>query len=159
MDILSFLQRKKKPQVAMTFTCNEGKALELISDVAVSYEGKIAEGFKGQWDTGATGTCISQNVVDALNMKPYAKGIAHSPTGPKEVSMYHISLVLPGSCTVNDVDAALTYFGDENIDVLIGMDVITLGDFAVSNYNGRTMFSFRIPSMEETDYTKNVQHE
>ena len=28
-------------------------------------------------------------------------------------------------------------------DVLIGMDIIGLGDFAVSNYRGKTTFTFR----------------
>jgi len=34
------------------------------------------------------------------------------------------------------------------------MDVISLGDFAVTNFNGKTMFSFRTPSMAEIDFTK-----
>ena len=44
-----------------------------------------------------------------------------------------------------------------NCDVLIGMDVITSGDFAVSNHNGKTVFSFRVPSVETTDYVKKAQ--
>ena len=42
--------------------------------------------------------------------------------------------------------------GNQGLGVLIGMDIITAGDFAVSNYNGTTMFSFRIPSQKKTDY-------
>jgi hypothetical protein len=30
-------------------------------------------------------------------------------------------------------------------DVLIGMDIISLGDFNISNANGKTLFSFVIP--------------
>jgi hypothetical protein len=37
-------------------------------------------------------------------------------------------------------------------DILIGMDIIGMGDFAVSNYNGRIVFSFRVPSMAEIDF-------
>ena len=36
--------------------------------------------------------------------------------------------------------------------VLIGMDIINLGDFAVTNKNGRTAFSFRTPSIEYIDF-------
>jgi hypothetical protein len=39
-------------------------------------------------------------------------------------------------------------------DMLIGMDVINLGDFAVTNYNGRTMFSFRMPSADRIDFVR-----
>ena len=40
----------------------------------------------------------------------------------------------------------------QGIDVLIGMDIINRGDFAVSNRNGATSFSFRIPSVEDFDF-------
>ena len=36
-------------------------------------------------------------------------------------------------------------------DVLIGMDVITSGDFTLSNFQGATWFSFRIPSVAGID--------
>ena len=41
---------------------------------------------------------------------------------------------------------------EQGIDVLIGMDVISKGDFAISYYNGKTQFSFRIPSQNDVDY-------
>jgi uncharacterized protein YecA (UPF0149 family) len=34
------------------------------------------------------------------------------------------------------------------------MDVIARGDFALSNFNGKTTFSYRIPSVARTDYVK-----
>jgi hypothetical protein len=41
----------------------------------------------------------------------------------------------------------VTEFIDENdFDVIIGMDIITCGDFAISNYGRKTVVSFRIPS-------------
>lgn len=39
-------------------------------------------------------------------------------------------------------------------DVLIGMDIITLGDCSITNVNGKTVFSFRIPSTETVDYVQ-----
>jgi len=37
-------------------------------------------------------------------------------------------------------------------DVLIGMDVITQGDFAITNKDGMTTFSFRTPSLITIDF-------
>ena len=37
-------------------------------------------------------------------------------------------------------------------EVLIGMDIINRGDFAVTNRDGRTKFSFRIPSQADIDF-------
>ena len=42
--------------------------------------------------------------------------------------------------------------GAQGIDILIGMDIISKGDFAISNYNGKTQFSFRLPSQQDVDY-------
>jgi len=41
---------------------------------------------------------------------------------------------------------------------LIGMDVITLGDFSITNHNGITCMSFRVPSSHEIDYVKNPNY-
>lgn len=41
-----------------------------------------------------------------------------------------------------------------DVDMLIGMDVISKGDFAVTNVGGITTFSFRIPSQETIDYVQ-----
>ena len=40
----------------------------------------------------------------------------------------------------------------QGMDVLIGMDIIGAGDFVVTNRNGRTKLSFRIPSQGDTDF-------
>ena len=41
-----------------------------------------------------------------------------------------------------------------NADALIGMDVITRGDFVITNQNGKTTMSFRMPSLSNLDYVK-----
>lgn len=41
-----------------------------------------------------------------------------------------------------------------DVDVVIGMDVIACGDFAVTNKDGLTVFTFRIPSIARYDYVK-----
>ena len=39
-------------------------------------------------------------------------------------------------------------------DVLIGMDIISQGDFAVTNHGGITKFSFRMPSVTHIDFVE-----
>jgi hypothetical protein len=67
-------------------------------------------------------------------------------------NVYLLNVLLPNGATIIKVKALEGT--PNNCDMLIGMDVITLGDFAVTNFNGKTMFSFRIPSMTEIDFTK-----
>ena len=38
--------------------------------------------------------------------------------------------------------------------MLIGMDIINLGDFAITNKNGNTKFTFEIPSSRDIDFVK-----
>jgi hypothetical protein len=70
----------------------------------------------------------------------------------KPCNVYSVNLYLPNGIKVPDVNVAEGIpFG---CDMLIGMDIIGLGDFAVSNYSGRTLFSFRMPSLTEIDFVK-----
>lgn len=39
-------------------------------------------------------------------------------------------------------------------DMLIGMDIILLGDFCLTNKDGKSVFSFRIPSKEHIKLTE-----
>lgn len=39
---------------------------------------------------------------------------------------------------------------------VIGMDIITMGDFCISNYGNNTVMTFRFPSLETIDYCKEV---
>lgn len=60
---------------------------------------------------------------------------------------------MPNGVTVKNVLVSCSDLGDD-IDVLIGMDIIKHGDFAITNVNGKTTFSFRTPSIQEIDYVK-----
>ena len=42
-------------------------------------------------------------------------------------------------------------------DVLIGMDIITRGDFSITNVGGRTVFSYRIPSLKLVDFVAEIE--
>jgi uncharacterized protein YchJ len=41
-------------------------------------------------------------------------------------------------------------------DALIGMDIIASGDFAITNFNGKTTISYRTPSIQEIDFVKQI---
>jgi hypothetical protein len=44
-----------------------------------------------------------------------------------------------------------------DIDALIGMDILGLGDFAVTHHGGNTAFSFCVPSRRHIDFVAEVQ--
>lgn len=109
--------------------------------------------FTGLWDTGAQGTFITQAVVDKCGLQPFTlKRVKGAYGDATDRNVYLINLGLPNGVMIQNVEATWGEMG--GIDVLIGMNIITLGDFAVTNQNNTTTFSFRIPSLHTIDYTK-----
>jgi predicted aspartyl protease len=110
---------------------------------------------KGLWDTGATGSVITKAVADSIGIQPTGRKIVHHANGSDEVNTYLVNFVLPGNVVITGVNA--TEGKLSGIDILIGMDVISLGDFSITNYKGKTVMSFRVPSCHEIDYIKHIQ--
>ena len=75
----------------------------------------------------------------------------------KVCNVYLVDVVLRNNVTVKDIHVIEAELDNQNIDMLIGMDIIGLGDFAVTNVNGITKFTFRLPSVEEIDFVKQIQ--
>ena len=144
-----------KPTPGLSFTATyKSISLELRSIVYVESpitKNNIEVG--AIWDTGAMRSLITPGIASKLNLKPVAKALIDTPSDKNVPSnVYLINIHLPNGATIINVQALE---GTPNsCDMLIGMDVITLGDFTVTNYNEQTMFSFRIPSMGEIDFTK-----
>ena len=73
--------------------------------------------------------------------------------GTQLSNVYLIDVYLPNRVIAEEVEAVESpALAGELDDVLIGMDIIGLGDFAVSNFQGKTTFAFRIPSLAESDF-------
>ena len=104
------------------------------------------------WDTGASGTCISKKLAQELNLKPISKAKVFHAGGSHQVNVYAINLYLPNQVAFSFVK--VTEGTLNGMDVLIGMDIITMGDFSITNVGMQTTFSFRIPSIQKVDYVQ-----
>lgn len=80
-----------------------------------------------------------------------------TPTGEDRRSTYLVDIILPGDVVIEGLRVSDSEIGLQGIGLLVGMDIITKGDFAVSNYGGKTVFTFRTPSESVTDYVKQLQ--
>ena len=138
---------------------SEGKLNVIGTDVLVlsntrfvntSYTPKM---WRGIWDTGASGSCINQRIVDDLKLIPVGRKQISTAGGLKETNTYLVDIGLPNNVIVRNILVSCADLG-ENLDVLIGMDIISLGDFAITNFSGRTTFSFRLPSVASIDFCK-----
>jgi predicted aspartyl protease len=131
----------------------QGLAVALVSDAeiesAMSPAGRIK--VRAAWDTGAEQSLISVESAKRLNLQSLSVSDIIMPTGETaSCNVYLVNVYLANGRKVSPL-AVLEGMPGE-YDMLIGMDIITLGDFAVTNGNGATVFSFRMPSMDTIDF-------
>lgn len=148
--------------VSLTLRSN-GILRQLVTDVNVTeaYDPRTQTShppqntFKGIWDTGATGSVITQEVVDKCGLKPSGVTEVTHAHGKTIAETYSINIVLPSGMAFIALTVTKGNLGP-GAQLLIGMDVISQGDFALTNKNGKTCFSFRVPSLDEIDYRTNA---
>jgi hypothetical protein len=90
--------------------------------------------------------------VSTLNLKPTGKARVFHANGESIVNTYSVNVLLPnnlGFSSLPVTEGVLT-------DVLIGMDIISKGDFSVTASQGKTKFSFQLPSTHDTDLCKRI---
>jgi len=108
--------------------------------------------FRAIWDTGAVRTVISKKVVQTLGLQPRGKVVMYHANGISHVNTYFTNLLLPNKMEVQILQVMEGDLADT--DILLGMDVIGLGDFALTSHNGNTLFSYSQPQQYEIDFNK-----
>jgi hypothetical protein len=109
--------------------------------------------FEAIWDTGATGSVITQKVVDALQISPIGLTMVGGVNSSQLSQEYLVNFVLPSQVGIRAVRVTLGQLPG-GLEALIGMDIINLGDLHISNVGGNTVMSFRVPSLEVIDFVK-----
>ena len=119
-------------------------AVDLSANVAVPVHCQVENVL---WDTGATNTLISQEVVNALGLQPKNKALISSAGGDVESWTYLVHVILPTGTAELNVQALLNDNSDN--DVVIGMDIINSCDFCYTNKDGKSTFSLCHPAKEK----------
>ncbi len=143
---------------------------ELINEVYVSEYFAPGAGdsppqhrpYKALWDTGATNCVISRRVASELSLIPIGRvevrGVGRgSKANLFETDAYLVNVGLPNK--VELVGVRVSEGDVAGVDVLLGMDVISQGDFAISNRDGQTWWTFRIPSTARFDFVEEINRD
>lgn len=104
--------------------------------------------FTALWDTGAGCSCVKPSVLEKLKIKPEHiisyRNITGVNSKTQQKPIYRINLILP-----NNVMFPQWKFTESDIasqaDILIGMDIISQGNFIIDNSNNSTKFAFSMP--------------
>jgi hypothetical protein len=125
-----------------------GLPRQLLSKIEIiSLENPANRGvYTGVWDTGATQTMITPKILSDLELTPVDTVTVHGVNSSARVPVVLISLILPNKIKVTDVRATVSEI--QGVDMLIGMDIIQAGDFSISNYEEKTVFTFATPPFQ-----------
>jgi len=158
---------------ALTFSYN-GHARVLASRVKVctpilqgeKVEDKPLKEYVAIWDTGATGSAVTKKVVDELGLQPSGMAEVRHADGKSSVNTYLVGIALPNNVAFNDIRVTevklIPNDGQKEEDqpqLLIGMDIIGSGDFAVTSFGGQTTLSFQVPSQKKIDFVPAANYE
>jgi hypothetical protein len=146
-------------KAAFTIRSNSGINKVLKTDITIRPSGMQSHlGVKAIWDTGATSSAITTKVVNQLGLIPTGRAIVSTANGIITQNTYTIDIKLPTTVLIKGIVANEISALTSGCDALIGMDIITLGDFSITNHKGITCMSFRVPSCHEIDYVKNLNY-
>lgn len=152
------MQNQKKVTIHSLSTYSPKKVNVIHSPIQITNifdKSKIIDSI-GLWDTGATNSCITKEYAEALELQVISKASVSGVFGTQEANVYMVNVTLNNKSISVDIKVtecdALS--ADKQVGMLIGMDIISMGDFTISNHNNKTTMSFRVPSIATTDYVK-----
>ena len=109
------------------------------------------------WDSGASRSVISSRLVSTLGLQPVGATKVNHAGGEGTSKTYLVNFGLPNNVGIAGVLVTEFPAIAGGFDVIIGMDIISHGDFSLTNLGGRTCMSFRTPSCAVVDYVEEAR--
>jgi predicted aspartyl protease len=95
-------------------------------------------------DTGATNTSISDRLAKNLGLRVIEQCRVDAAGGAHIANVYSIDVLLRSMVTFKNIRST-EFVENDMFDIIIGMDILTQGDLAITNHDHRTVVSFRVP--------------
>lgn len=130
-----------------------------VSKPFIPFDGSKPElpiGCLALWDTGATTSAITKELADKLGLLPFSRTKVSHAGGTSAANLYKVNIYLPNRVAFHSITVMEAVLN--KCDALIGMDIISKGDFVITNRNNKTIFSFQMPSTHEYDFVKQINN-
>ncbi|MBI4617633.1 MAG: SEC-C domain-containing protein [Planctomycetes bacterium] len=111
--------------------------------------------FLAVWDTGASQTCISARAVEQCGLSPVGMTRVDTANGEADCRQYLVNFFFPNGVAFEGLRVTEVVLQGRS-DLLVGMDVVARGDFAVTNTEGKTVFTYRNPSVSRIDFVADM---
>ena len=147
MKSVPYTQTYTRPASCISTPCKIGEPFDSNFDTG-SHPSYL--NLNAIWDTGAMRSTISTQIARQLNLTPLGQTRVCHADGESLCNYYVVNLLLP-----NKIEIKMLMVNDGKLtdtDMLIGMDVISPYDFAITNPGKQTKFSFQVPSTLDIDF-------
>lgn len=109
--------------------------------------GKCADGepmhrVKAVWDTGSQISCISDRMARKLGLSTVDTGIGITATGKVNINYYEVDVEVSSQIAFPRVKVAGFLLENHDADFLIGMDIISKGNFCIMHEDEKMIFEF-----------------
>lgn len=104
------------------------------------------------WDTGATQSVVTASTVAKLGLVPIGGVTVQHAGGSSLTNSYMVNFVLPNHVGIKFVPVIECPDNAGTFGAIVGMDIISQGDLAITNPDGLTVMTFRYSSIEAIDY-------
>jgi hypothetical protein len=121
--------------------------------VTITNQPKIIE-HKAIWDTGASCSVISKEYAAQVGLIPTGKTTITGVNNSTLENTYQVNIYLPNKVCIAFVKIAEVPALAGGAGMLIGMDIIGSGDFSLYNEEGKTVMTYRFPSLGGVDFSK-----
>ena len=105
-------------------------------------------------DTGANSTCISHRLASACSLERVSVMKIISAQGTGLAPIYKADIKLPCGTIFQNI-LVTEVAGSENFDIIIGMDILSKGDIALTGSSEGIFFSMCFPTRQKPiDFSK-----
>jgi predicted aspartyl protease len=96
-------------------------------------------------DTGATRSAIRNTFANAAKLVSYGKSAVKTAKGEFISSVYTIDIMFMNRMLARNIKV-IEFAGDHDFDCIIGLDILRMGDMAITNAGNIMVLSFRSPA-------------
>lgn len=139
---------------------SSGEPPKLYTPITImNIEKVIAAEANAMWDTGAEVCIISRRLADALQLEMIPGPSARGLTGSADTSLCYayVSFVAGGGIVTEKCAVVDSHVGGVDYSVILGLNLIRRGSFAISGGSSGITLSFTMPATDVIDFTASPQ--
>ena len=110
------------------------------------------------WDTGASCTVITRDTATKVGLISTGKTQVTGVNHVSEENTYLVNIYLPNHVCIAYLKIVEAPALAGGAGILIGMDIIGSGDFSVYTDNGKTIMTYRFPSIGGIDFVQEANN-